>query len=72
MSRTIDVLAEAQPKVIALDVLYADASSAGDDSALAKAVARAGNVVVFNSFGSGMCVVARGLRTCGQSVLRAG
>ncbi|HZT31781.1 MAG TPA: CHASE2 domain-containing protein [Bryobacteraceae bacterium] len=46
MARAIDTLAAAQPKVIALDVLYTDPTNAADDAALAQAIARAGNVVV--------------------------
>ena len=46
MARTLDVLSWAQPKAIALDVLYADPSSPDQDQQLARAVARAGNVVV--------------------------
>ena len=45
MARVIEIVARNQPKAIALDVLYTDATEAGEDAALASAVARAGNVV---------------------------
>ncbi|MEP7037669.1 MAG: CHASE2 domain-containing protein, partial [Acidobacteriota bacterium] len=46
---TADVLnkiSEGQPKAIALDVLYSEQTDEADDSALADAVKRAGNVVI--------------------------
>ena len=46
MARTIDALAAAQPKAIALDVLFADATTQENDESLARAIGRAGNVVV--------------------------
>ena len=46
MARAVDVLAAAQPRVIALDVLYTDPTTPDEDGALALAVAHAGNVVV--------------------------
>jgi len=46
LARTIDALAAAQPKAIALDVLFTDPSDPADDDALARSIARAGNVVV--------------------------
>jgi PAS domain S-box-containing protein len=45
-ARAVDAIAAMQPKVIALDVLYVDPTSESEDSALAKSIARAGNVVV--------------------------
>jgi signal transduction histidine kinase/CHASE2 domain-containing sensor protein len=42
----IDTIAEAQPKAIALDVLYTDPTSEADDSALSRSIHQAGNVVV--------------------------
>jgi PAS domain S-box-containing protein len=45
-ARAVDVLAPAQPKVIALDVLYSEPSTDASDAALADSIGRAGNVVV--------------------------
>jgi signal transduction histidine kinase/CHASE2 domain-containing sensor protein len=45
-ARAIDAIAAAQPKVIAVDVLYVDPTSEADDSALARSIQQAGNVVV--------------------------
>src|SRR6195256_1393559 len=44
-AQMLDQLATAHPKVISLDVLFSDATSNADDSALASAIAKAGNVV---------------------------
>src|ERR1700676_1964150 len=41
----LDQIADARPKAIALDVLFSEPTSSADDSALAAAIARAGNVV---------------------------
>jgi PAS domain S-box-containing protein len=46
LARTVDAIAAAKPKVIALDVLITDATSQEDDDALARSIGRAGNVVV--------------------------
>jgi signal transduction histidine kinase/CHASE2 domain-containing sensor protein len=46
IARTIDALATARPKVIALDVLFTDPSTQEDDDNLARSIGRAGNVVV--------------------------
>ena len=46
MARTVDALAAAKPKAIALDVLFTDPTTQEDDDALASAIGRAGNVVV--------------------------
>ncbi len=46
IARTIDALAAARPRVIALDVLFTDPSTPEDDDALARSIGRAGNVVV--------------------------
>ena len=46
MAQAIEKISAAAPKTIALDVLYADPTNVGEDSALARAIARAGNVVV--------------------------
>ncbi len=46
MVRTIDALSAAQPKAIAVDVLFADPTTQEDDDALAASIGRAGNVVV--------------------------
>ena len=46
MARTIDSVAAAKPKVIALDVLFTDPTTQEDDDALARSIGRAGNVVV--------------------------
>ena len=45
-ARALDALAAAQPKVVAVDVLYSDTTTAEDDAALARSIAQAGNVVV--------------------------
>src|SRR6516225_1213252 len=46
IARTIDALAAAHPKVIALDVLFTDPTTQEDDDNLARSIRRAGNVVV--------------------------
>ena len=46
IARTIDSLAAAHPKVIALDVLFTDPTTQEDDDNLARSIGRAGNVVV--------------------------
>jgi signal transduction histidine kinase/CHASE2 domain-containing sensor protein len=46
MARTVDQLAAARPKAIAIDVLFADPTIPEDDDALAESIGRAGNVVV--------------------------
>ncbi len=46
IARTIDALAAAHPKVIALDVLFTDPTTPEDDDNLARSIGRAGNVVV--------------------------
>ena len=46
IARTIDALAAAHPKVIALDVLFTDPTTQEDDESLARSIGRAGNVVV--------------------------
>jgi len=45
-ARAVDAIAKAQPKTIGLDVLYSDPTSETDDSALARSIQQAGNVVV--------------------------
>ncbi|HEY6346127.1 MAG TPA: CHASE2 domain-containing protein [Bryobacteraceae bacterium] len=45
-ARVIDAIAAAQPKAIAVDVLYTDPTSESEDSALAQSIQRAGDVVV--------------------------
>lgn len=45
MAKAIDRLADAESKVIALDVLYTDPTNPEADEALAAAIAKAGNVV---------------------------
>jgi signal transduction histidine kinase/CHASE2 domain-containing sensor protein len=45
-ARALDTIASAQPRAIALDVLYSEATIAADDAALAEAIKRAGNAVV--------------------------
>jgi len=45
-AHAIDTIAEALPKAIAVDVLYTDPTSEADDSALARSIHQAGNVVV--------------------------
>ena len=46
IARTIDALAAAHPKVIGLDILFTDQTNQEDDEALARAIGKAGNVVV--------------------------
>jgi two-component system phosphate regulon sensor histidine kinase PhoR len=46
IARAIDAVAGARPKVIAVDVLFSDATTQEDDHALARSISRAGNVVV--------------------------
>ncbi|MCU1234554.1 MAG: multi-sensor signal transduction histidine kinase [Candidatus Solibacter sp.] len=46
IARTIDALAAAHPKVIALDVLFTDPTTQEDDESLSRSIGRAGNVVV--------------------------
>lgn len=46
MARGLERIIATRPKVIALDVLYAEPTMPADDRALATAIARAGNVVV--------------------------
>ncbi len=46
VARSIDALAAAHPKVVALDVLFTDATTQEDDDNLARSIGRAGNVVV--------------------------
>ena len=46
IARTIDALAAAHPKVIALDVLFTDPTTQEDDDNLARSIGRAGIVVV--------------------------
>ena len=45
-AHAIDAIAAAQPKAIAVDVLYADPTSEADDSTLAHSIQQAGNVVI--------------------------
>src|SRR6202790_2715026 len=44
-AKMLEQLADAHPKVIALDVLFSETTNSADDSALASAIAKAGNVV---------------------------
>src|SRR5674476_1254135 len=46
IARTIDALAAAHPKVIALDVLFTDPTTQEEDDNLARSIGHAGNVVV--------------------------
>jgi signal transduction histidine kinase/CHASE2 domain-containing sensor protein len=46
MAQALDSLNNAKPKAIALDVLYVDPTTKSEDTALASAIKRAGNVVV--------------------------
>jgi signal transduction histidine kinase/CHASE2 domain-containing sensor protein len=45
-ARAIDNLAAAQPRAIAVDILYIDPTTPADDAALARSIGQAGNVVV--------------------------
>ncbi|MEP6900364.1 MAG: CHASE2 domain-containing protein [Actinomycetota bacterium] len=45
-AEVLDKLAVAQPRVIALDVLYSEPTAASEDKALAESIKRAGNVVI--------------------------
>ncbi len=46
LAKTIDVLAGYEPKVIAVDVLFPDATNPEDDEKLARSIGHAGNVVL--------------------------
>src|SRR5262245_41598959 len=46
MARALNKISAAQPRCVALDVLYTDPTNEADDGALAEAIARAGNIVV--------------------------
>jgi signal transduction histidine kinase len=46
LARTIDVLAAADPKVLAVDVLFPDPTNHEADETLARSIGRAGNVVL--------------------------
>jgi signal transduction histidine kinase/CHASE2 domain-containing sensor protein len=46
IARVLDSVAAAQPKAIALDVLFVDPTSPTEDQALADAIGRAGNVIL--------------------------
>jgi PAS domain S-box-containing protein len=46
MARVLDAVAAAQPKAIAVDVLYTDPTTPEEDAALERSIAHAGNVVV--------------------------
>src|SRR3984893_5388362 len=45
-AKKLDQLSDAHPKVIALDVLFSETTNSADDSALASAITKAGNVVI--------------------------
>jgi signal transduction histidine kinase/CHASE2 domain-containing sensor protein len=45
-ARAVDAIAAAQPKAIALDVLYADRTSQSEDNALVHSIQQAGDVIV--------------------------
>jgi signal transduction histidine kinase/CHASE2 domain-containing sensor protein len=51
-AQILDQLAVARPKAIALDVLFSEATNNVDDSALASAIAKAGNVVAATQLAS--------------------
>ncbi|MBO0722647.1 MAG: CHASE2 domain-containing protein, partial [Blastocatellia bacterium] len=53
MAQALDSLKDAQPKAIALAVLYVEPTAKADDSALAAAIKRAGNVVVAAQLNAG-------------------
>lgn len=46
MARTISAVSTAQPKAIALDVLFADSTAGGEDRALESSIAEAADVIV--------------------------
>lgn len=46
MAKAVDAIAAAQPKVIAIDVLFPDPTTQEEDEALARSVGHAGNAVV--------------------------
>jgi PAS domain S-box-containing protein len=52
MARALDRVREAEPRAVALDVLYSDRTNAGEDAALAAAIERAGKVVVATELAS--------------------
>ena len=45
-ARAVDAISAAQPKAVALDILYTDPTTEADDGALARSIYQAGNVVV--------------------------
>ncbi|MDT5059780.1 MAG: hypothetical protein QOH63_239 [Acidobacteriota bacterium] len=45
-ARALDTISSAQPKAIAIDVLYSEPTEGADDAALADAIKRSGNTVV--------------------------
>lgn len=45
-TRALDTIASAQPKAIAIDILYTESTSETEDAALADSIKRAGNAVV--------------------------
>jgi len=45
MAQLVSRLSESHPKAIALDVLFSETTSAGDDTALTTAISKAGNVI---------------------------
>lgn len=45
-ARVVDTISSAQPKAIAVDVLYSEPTESGDDAALSDAFKRAGNTIV--------------------------
>jgi len=46
LAEAIEIVAKAQPKVIALDVVLVDAGQGGEDRQLAQAISNAGNVIL--------------------------
>lgn len=53
MARALETVKAAQPKAIALDVLYVEPTVKAEDAALASAIKRAGNVVVAAQLAAG-------------------
>jgi adenylate cyclase len=49
-AKLVDTISAGRPAAIGLDILFAEPSTAADDEALARAIARAGNVVLAAAF----------------------
>src|SRR5215207_587601 len=76
MAQALDKIGAAGPKAVALDVLYAEPTTPGDDLALAEAISRSGNVVVaaqlIASSGEGQAVWLRPLEAVAKAAAGVG